>query len=154
MKKNLYTVDDVAKMTGLTNRTIHNYIRDGKLQGKKVGVQWRFTEEDIDELFKDQKVENDVIDSRNTLVLDFLEKKNRHMPESCSIIDYPSQNRKEADDLCKKLLNFVNKINENEAPKFSYQFIEKQRVARFIIIGEIQQVNDIMQLVHTKEETQ
>ncbi|MEX6703187.1 helix-turn-helix domain-containing protein [Peribacillus frigoritolerans] len=153
MKKNLYTVDDVAKMTGLTSRTIHNYIRDGKLQGKKVGVQWRFTEENIDELFKDKKVENDVMDSRNTIVLEFLEKKDRHIPEICSVIDYPAQERNLADTLCKKLLDFVNTFQENEAPKFSYQYIEKQRVARFIVIGEIQQVNELIKLVNTKEET-
>lgn len=153
MKKTLYTVDDVAKMTGLTSRTIHTYIRDGKLQGKKVGVQWRFTEENIDELFKDKKVENDVMDSRNSIVLEFLEKKDRHMPEICSVIDYPSQDRKLADTLCQKLLDFVNTCQENEAPKFSYQYIEKQRVARFIVIGEIQQVNELIQLVNTKEET-
>lgn len=33
--KKLYTVEDVAKMTGLTTRTIRNYIKDGKLKGKK-----------------------------------------------------------------------------------------------------------------------
>jgi len=37
--KKLYTVEDVAKMTGLTTRTIRNYIKDGKLKGKKIGVQ-------------------------------------------------------------------------------------------------------------------
>jgi predicted transcriptional regulator len=31
----LYTVEDVAKMTGLTTRTIRNYLKDGRLMDWK-----------------------------------------------------------------------------------------------------------------------
>lgn len=47
----LYTAEDAAQITGLTLRTIRNYIRDGKLKGRRIGVQWRFTQEDIEALF-------------------------------------------------------------------------------------------------------
>ena len=43
----LYTVEDIANMTSTTSRTIRNYLKDGLLKGKKIGGQWRFTEEDI-----------------------------------------------------------------------------------------------------------
>ena len=42
----LYTAEDVAQITGLTLRTIRNYIKSGRLKGHRVGVQWRFTEAD------------------------------------------------------------------------------------------------------------
>jgi excisionase family DNA binding protein len=32
----LYTVEDIAKITGLTSRTIRNYLRNGSLDGKKL----------------------------------------------------------------------------------------------------------------------
>ena len=47
----LYTAEDVAQITGLTLRTIRNYIKSGRLKGNRVGVQWRFTEADIQALF-------------------------------------------------------------------------------------------------------
>lgn len=47
----LYTAEDVAEITGLTLRTIRNYIKDGRLTGRRIGVQWRFTEADIQALF-------------------------------------------------------------------------------------------------------
>ena len=50
----LYTVADVASVTGLTSRTIRNYLKDGTLTGAKVGVQWRFTEEEVRRLFMRQ----------------------------------------------------------------------------------------------------
>lgn len=47
----LYTAEDVAEITGLTLRTIRNYIKSGKLTGRRIGVQWRFTAADIQALF-------------------------------------------------------------------------------------------------------
>lgn len=51
LDEKLYTVADVATVTGMTSRTIRNYLKDGTLSGTKIGVQWRFTEEDIKKLF-------------------------------------------------------------------------------------------------------
>ena len=42
----LYTIEDIANMTRLTSRTIRNYLKDGILEGKKIGGQWRFTMKD------------------------------------------------------------------------------------------------------------
>jgi excisionase family DNA binding protein len=47
----MYTAEDVAEITGLTLRTIRNYIKSGKLTGRRIGVQWRFTAADIQALF-------------------------------------------------------------------------------------------------------
>ena len=49
----LYTAEDVAQFTGLTLRTIRNYIKSGKLKGRRIGVQWRFTAADIQALFEE-----------------------------------------------------------------------------------------------------
>ncbi len=46
----LYTVEQVAKMTSLTTRTIQNYLRTGILRGRRIGGQWRFTATDIREM--------------------------------------------------------------------------------------------------------
>lgn len=54
LEEKLYTVADVANVTGLTSRTIRNYLKDGTLTGAKIGVQWRFTEEEVKRLFMKQ----------------------------------------------------------------------------------------------------
>ena len=43
--KELLTIEDLAKMTGLSERTIRNYLAGGQLEGEKVDGAWRFTEE-------------------------------------------------------------------------------------------------------------
>lgn len=47
----LYSVDDLHELLGLSKMTIRAYFREGKLKGKKLGVQWYITEEAIREYF-------------------------------------------------------------------------------------------------------
>lgn len=42
-----YTVEEVAKLLKLHQKTIQRYIREGKLQAKKVGKNWRITGHDL-----------------------------------------------------------------------------------------------------------
>jgi excisionase family DNA binding protein len=49
----LYSVDDLHELLGLSKMTIRAYFRDGKLKGKKLGVQWYITEEAIRDYFEE-----------------------------------------------------------------------------------------------------
>ena len=46
----LYTVEEIAQMASVTTRTIRNYLRLGILKGRKIGGQWRFSQEDVTEM--------------------------------------------------------------------------------------------------------
>ena len=46
-EKKYYSAQDVADMLGLHINTVRNHIKAGRLQGRRAGRQWRFTEEDI-----------------------------------------------------------------------------------------------------------
>ncbi len=47
----LYSVDDLHKMLGISKMTIRAYLREGKLQGRKMGVKWFVTEESLRRYF-------------------------------------------------------------------------------------------------------
>lgn len=47
----LYSVDDLHELLGMSKMTIRAYLREGKLKGKKLGVQWYITEEAIRNYF-------------------------------------------------------------------------------------------------------
>lgn len=143
----LYTVNEIAKMTGLTARTIRNYIKDGRLNGKKIGVQWRFTKEDINELFKDQDVTESVEKAKNQLVIDYMNAKEVENISSCTIVEYPCSKIEEVQSLCNKLLDMVNEDNKIKSIKFSYQYFEEYKKARFIIIGEIEWVQRLLNTI-------
>ena len=46
--KTVLTPDEVAKVLGLSRRTVVGWLENGKLPGIKVGSRWRVKEEDLD----------------------------------------------------------------------------------------------------------
>jgi excisionase family DNA binding protein len=46
-KRELLTLRQVAEWLQVSDRTVHRLLADGKLQGLKVGRQWRFTETEV-----------------------------------------------------------------------------------------------------------
>lgn len=43
----LYSLQELAKLLEVSERTIHNYVKAGKIKGVKIGGQWKFTEENL-----------------------------------------------------------------------------------------------------------
>ncbi len=86
----LYSVEDLAKITYLSTRTIRNYLRDGLLTGRKIGGQWRFAEEDIEKFLTQGKVRSDMASEQRQQVLDFMDGLNSDVPgptQICTIVD-------------------------------------------------------------------
>mgnify|MGYP006425448247 FL=1 len=48
----LYSVDDLNQQLGISKMTIRAYLRDGKIQGRKLGVSWYVTEDAIRAYFE------------------------------------------------------------------------------------------------------
>lgn len=49
----LYSVDDLHEKLGISKMTLRSYLREGKLMGRKMGVQWFVTEEAIRAYFEE-----------------------------------------------------------------------------------------------------
>ena len=45
----IYTCEEVCNILKIGQRTLYRYIADGKINGSRVGRQYRFTEDDIKE---------------------------------------------------------------------------------------------------------
>ncbi len=48
----LYTVDDLHELLGISKMTIRAYLREGRLKGRKLGVQWYVSEDALKEYFE------------------------------------------------------------------------------------------------------
>lgn len=137
----LYTIEDLAEMTRLTSRTIRNYLKDGILEGKKIGGQWRFTMKDIEKFFDNSKTNQDISTTYNNEVIDFLEGKNADSQKEvqiCTIIDFHCKNILEGKELSKKLMTIINDDEEavKNGAKFSYEYIKNSSKARFTLFGD------------------
>jgi excisionase family DNA binding protein len=148
----LYTVEDIAKMTGLTTRTIRNYLKDGSLEGKKIGGQWRFTMNNIEKLFNNGTVSKDIQDNKKQQVLDFVDGVNTDMNGSiqvCTIVDYYCDKIESAKQMSDKLIAVINTNNEEtkNGAKYSYEYIEKESKARFTLFGTPSFIIDTLKLL-------
>lgn len=47
----LFTVEELAELLGVQERTIREYLRDGRLKGRKVGRRWYVPEESLRKYF-------------------------------------------------------------------------------------------------------
>ncbi len=142
----LYTVEDVAQMTGLTSRTIRNYLADGRLTGRKVGAQWRFTEENITAIFTEAGGRKDSANAAAAKVEAFLKPQRRSSVTICSVVDYPAESGEALAPLVQKLTDQVSGF-ESENLHFHYDFDSTNLVARFTIIGEIAQVAKLIKTI-------
>jgi excisionase family DNA binding protein len=138
----LFTVDDIAKMTMMTSRTIRNYIKEGLLKGNKIGGQWRFTEEDIKNLMQSGKYQTEYASNLRQDILDYIDGVNTHVRgeiQSCTIVDL-YQEKETVERKQEKLLAYINANAEtpNNWMSFSSEYIESENKVRVVIFAQPQ----------------
>jgi len=48
----LYTVPELQKLLGLSDRSIRRYFREGRLKGRKIGRSWHITERALQDFLR------------------------------------------------------------------------------------------------------
>lgn len=51
----LYTLQEVAQILKVSERTLYRWLKDGKLKAHKVGRHWRVKEEDLNAFLKEDE---------------------------------------------------------------------------------------------------
>lgn len=138
LEQKWYTVAEVAKMTGLTDRTIRNYLKDGTMHGKKIGVQWRFTEEDINALFQDVDFSQKLAKPEHNLIETFLLEEKEKAAE-CHILDFPEVSRDKWDILLQKIRKNMKNTKSSEL-RFAWEYTEERNLLRIVVAGEPEMV--------------
>lgn len=129
-----YTIGQVVMMSGLTDRTIRNYISLGFLEGQKVDGQWRFSPVQLEAFFKHPSVRPSILAKKNAIVYDFLLETKKENEEICLVLDIPRGKKIRA------MTFFCREIsNENyQDIRFSYDGID--HAGRVILHGALEEV--------------
>ncbi len=138
LDEKLYTVADVARVTGMTSRTIRNYLKDGTLTGQKIGVQWRFTEDEVQKLFSRQQPGSS---SPTQLVRSFLGRGECDATAVCVLVDLPGLTQSEG-------LEVFTRLREKAASgdlMISYEYHEAGSLFRIAVSGEFTAVTQLME---------
>ncbi len=133
-----YTLSELALMTGLTTRTLRNYLAQGLLHGEKDSGVWQFDDAELDRFFRDPFVKEALRIRRSSVVFDFLADRNREKARTCVILDIPAS-RKEGDRIS---AFFCERMREAENVSFSYGW--EHELCRVILSGAADSVAKIM----------
>jgi len=129
-----YLIKHLVLLTGLTDRTIRNYISAGLLQGEKINGLWHFSPEQVESFISHPSVRPSILAKQYSVIYDFLLNKQKKECEICLILDNPGKNRKEIAEY------FYYHISNNgyQNIHFSYDGVEEGQ--RVILQGTAEEV--------------
>ena len=87
MMQEIYTINHVALMSGLSSRTIRNYMKMGFIEGEMINGVWHFSAEAVGDFFANPNVMPAIRAKRNALIFDFLADDSKQRDEMCTVID-------------------------------------------------------------------
>lgn len=126
-----YTINHVALMTGLTSRTIRNYMKMGLLKGEMINGVWHFTAEQFGAFITHPTVSPSIKARRNALVYDFLMDEHKRENEMCTMID-AAATLEEANSISEF---FCHAINTDFSGSVRFAFSFNGTNARVILKG-------------------
>jgi len=131
---NYYVINHLVMFTGLTDRTIRNYIATGILQGEKINGLWHFTPEQVDEFISHPSVRPSIVAKNNSIVYDFLLDGKKKSQEICLILDTPCEDK---DSLAEF---FAYCINNGNYQNVQFAFDGVMEMARVFLRGDSTEV--------------
>jgi len=140
-----YNLNEVAMITGLTTRTLRNYLKTDLLKGEKINGNWSFTEEELDAFLSNPAVKQAVKAKRNAVVYDFLSNPFKKENRICTIMDFPV-----SDAEAMEISSFFCKLINEKGKDIQFTFNKENGLARFIICGSEDQVTDFMKAYYER----
>ena len=134
----LYLISHLVLITGLTDRTIRNYLAQGFLEGEQINGMWHFTPERVERFLTHPAVRPSILAKHNGIVYDFLMEDKRTEKEMCMILDLPGEKRKELGEY------FSYTISNGDYRNIRFFFDGVGVTPRVILSGGEDQVMDIV----------
>ena len=131
---NYYCIGHIVQFTGLTDRTIRNYIANGILQGEKINGLWHFTPEQVDAFMRHPAVRPSITAKNNGLVYDFLLNPSQEEHRCCMVLDLPGVDKKGLTEF------FCYAIGRENLHNFQFSFDGLDKTPRVIIRGATDEV--------------
>ena len=136
---NYYLINHLVMFTGLTDRTIRNYISAGILEGEKINGLWHFTPEQVEAFICHPSVRPSILAKNNSAIYDFLLDNRKEHCEICMILDVPEKKPKEITEY------FCYCISSGNFQNIHFTFDGVEKAQRVILKGN---AAEVLQLVN------
>ena len=142
-----YVINHLVMFTGLSDRTIRNYIASGILQGEKINGLWHFTPEQVEEFVRHPAVRPSILAKNNGLVYDFLLDTKKTGQDMCVILDTPCADKKTVAEY------FCYSINSGGYHNIQISFDGVMETSRVILKGDAAEVLRLVNEYNSKYPT-
>lgn len=136
-----YTINQVASMTGLSARTIRNYLKSGLVNGEKTDGIWLFSAEDFEKMLADPAIKPSIKAKSNAVVFDFIADDRKKNNKICTILDLYADD-KESEEISQFFCNTIN--NDYNTADLIFKFEKYGKNVRIILSGAEDVVSDLM----------
>ena len=145
--QDMYTINHVALMSGLSSRTIRNYMKMGFIEGEMINGVWHFSAEAVGDFFANPNVAPAIKAKRNALIFDFLADDAKQQDEMCTVIDQRA-NLEEANAISEFFCDAINRAWSGVI-RFGFSFNGNQ--ARIILTGPEDAVQQLLTAYYNAE---
>ncbi len=145
LEEKYYSISDIAKLTKLTDRTIRNYLANGSLKGKKIGGQWRFSQNDVRGLFSDDKFGDDMKAKTEKAIISYYNNNTSFDTDNtcCNIIDIKIESKEARKEMFAK----IKEIEKDDNKKEQISFIDDNGKIKMVIIASFDYIYKVMEVV-------
>lgn len=136
----MYNLKDLSLITGLTERTLRNYLNAGILLGEKRDGVWRFTEEQIGAFLMNPYVKPAVKAKRNAILYDYMRSDFNEKNTACVILRLKEESSKMVAEF------FCDAVNKREGLRMTFDHNNGEN--KVIIVGDEETVYDVLAEYH------
>lgn len=126
-----FTLSQVAEMTMLTERTLHNYLNRGLLHGQKTAQGWRFSPDEFSRFLNEPFVKAAVQSKQIAMAEDFLHRRSPTAGAVCAVYDIAAV----TPALCGTVLALCNVY-----PSLRMAYDQTEHMARLTLCGDAGQI--------------
>lgn len=139
MAADSYSLAQLAQMSMLTERTLHNYLKRGLLRGEKTASGWRFSADEAARFWAQPFVRSAINSKQHGIAEDFLQRRYNTAGLLCAVYDYEPESPDHAFRLCEYFLSATQQYPD---VCFTYRF--EKNMMRVTLRGKADQVITIM----------
>ena len=140
---NYYLISHLTLITGLSDRTIRNYIAGGILKGEKINGLWHFTPDEVDAFLHHPAAMPSIQAKQNAIVYDFLIDRKKPGEEACLILDLAGHDPKIVAEY------FCNAITHGDFRKIRFSYNHTAGAPRVILNGNPQDLNRLTEAYYS-----
>jgi len=140
MKEIWYTVSQAAELLQLHEKTVQRFIREGKLQAKKVGRSYRISGHELSIFSGDDKKESFVYTPQSQDL--------RDAPSASAVVDCYVGGKDEAMRISNTLGAVMNsKLPEDGKGRFDFIYYEEDQKGKIVLYGQPLLVSKLLQII-------